>query len=232
MSDRFYIIVCCVLTSFHFQTPPITQFFKQNESGCCVATGKIERSALDLNLDDSSQQFGQLTACICQQIRDKKYHKYITRIHTHSLGGISPQFRAHAEHSLFPYKPFSTPKVQDSKSMSRLEEARGIQDKNNLVEEKMWTDEEKQIFDKTLRAYARWEVDFTNGVVWSVQCEGTTSNPQGICQACQDVLNDESFKRSVQRVSCAVSIVGIHGILILIFFYCYRDSRPITNHIT
>ena len=29
-----------------------------------------------------------------------------------------------------------------------------------------------------------------------------------------------------------VPCVGIHGILILIFFYCYRDSRPITNHIT
>ena len=26
--------------------------------------------------------------------------------------------------------------------------------------------------------------------------------------------------------------VGNHSILILIFFYCYRDSRPITNHIT
>jgi hypothetical protein len=63
-----------------------------------------------------------------------------------------------------------------------------------------FTDEEKAKLDETLVAWARWEVDYTNGFVKSTKCSGVTRNSDGICSPCKEVAADESFKKAVNRV--------------------------------
>ncbi|KIJ63902.1 hypothetical protein HYDPIDRAFT_29247 [Hydnomerulius pinastri MD-312] len=83
--------------------------------------------------------------------------------------------------------------------MSVIGAAQGLEETNEDTEERKWTEEEKRAFDAMLRAFARWEVDYANGVIRAVRCEGRTEDPEGICRACRAVMDDESFKRSVRR---------------------------------
>ncbi|KIJ05728.1 hypothetical protein PAXINDRAFT_21037 [Paxillus involutus ATCC 200175] len=135
---------------------------------------------------------------VCQQIKGDQYNEYIRRIRTCTLGGISPEFRAHAERCLFPYKPFRDLEKQDQ-SFNMITPASGLTTTNNETEERKWTDAEKKVFDATLWAFARWEVDYANLVIRAVRCEGRTEDPEQICKACRAVMVDESFKRAVRR---------------------------------
>ncbi|KAF9245412.1 hypothetical protein BU15DRAFT_41271 [Melanogaster broomeanus] len=89
--------------------------------------------------------------------------------------------------------------VSTSQSMPMIRAAEGPEESNENIEERKWTEPEKRIFDATLRAFARWEVDYTNEMVRAVRCEGRTEDPERICKACRAVMDDESFKRSVRR---------------------------------
>jgi hypothetical protein len=73
-------------------------------------------------------------------------------------------------------------------------------DGNKAVKGVHWTESEKKAMDLYLMAWARWEVDYTNGFVRSTKCRGTTTNKEGICNPCQKVAADESFKKAVRRV--------------------------------
>lgn len=70
---------------------------------------------------------------------------------------------------------------------------------NKLAPENSWTEHEQGRFDETLKAWARWEVNYTGGFVASPRCEGVTTNVDAICDACKRVVNDESFKAAVRR---------------------------------
>ncbi|KAH7903097.1 hypothetical protein BJ138DRAFT_1120733 [Hygrophoropsis aurantiaca] len=135
---------------------------------------------------------------ICRQIRGEKYDEYIMRIRTRTLGGISPEFRAHAERCLFPYKPF-IPLKESRKDLPAITPTKDLKETNEEIKEQNWTAAEKQAFDQVLRAHARWEVDYANGVVSSIRCEGRTNAPDQICMACREVMRDESFKRAIRR---------------------------------
>ena len=54
--------------------------------------------------------------------------------------------------------------------------------------------------DKSLKAWARWEVDCGAKVVQSTKCQGTTTERSGVYTECQVVLHDGSFKSEVQKV--------------------------------
>ncbi|KAF9236407.1 hypothetical protein BU15DRAFT_76980 [Melanogaster broomeanus] len=138
-------------------TPPITNFFTKRgapapPSACTASATSGSESATSVKSSN-----------ICQQIRGNQYSEYIRRTRTRTLGGISPEFQAHAARCLFPYKPFLDLKdVDRSMPVIRAASAEGPEETNENVEERKWTESEKKIFDATLRAFARWEVDYTN----------------------------------------------------------------------
>lgn len=68
-----------------------------------------------------------------------------------------------------------------------------------------WTDEERRQHDEYLKAISRWQVNYVAGSVQSTTCTGTTVNESKVCDACQELDNDESFKRAVRKVSHLVS---------------------------
>jgi hypothetical protein len=80
---------------------------------------------------------------------------------------------------------------------------------NKETEERRWTEDEKRVFDVTLRAFARWEVDYANLMIRAVRCEGRTEDPEQICKMCRAVIADESFKRAVRRVCVSILLVEI-----------------------
>lgn len=79
---------------------------------------------------------------------------------------------------------------------------------NSHVSHRKWTADEKRKLDGVLGAWARWKVDYVNGFVQSTHCEGTTANSDEICNLCQEVASDESFKRAVRRV-CSLFTPGV-----------------------
>ena len=64
-----------------------------------------------------------------------------------------------------------------------------------------WTDKERRQHDAHLKAISRWQVDYVTGSVQSTRCTGTTANESKVCDACQELGDDESFKRAVRKVS-------------------------------
>ncbi|KAJ7026886.1 hypothetical protein C8F04DRAFT_1296018 [Mycena alexandri] len=53
--------------------------------------------------------------------------------------------------------------------------------------------------DAALKGWARWEVDFGAGTVRSTRCEGLTTNPDAVCDACKKVSKDESLMHAVKK---------------------------------
>ena len=72
---------------------------------------------------------------------------------------------------------------------------------NSLIPQNEWTAFEQQLLDGNLKAFARWEVDYTRREVRSTRCQRLTANTSKICEACEAVARDESFKDAVRRVS-------------------------------
>jgi hypothetical protein len=117
---------------------------------------------------------------------------------------------------LFPYKPFpplnsrSKPKdhPQGDKDVEMADTLSVTSVKievptegNREIPIGAWTDEERRQHDAHLRAISRWEVDYVTGSVQSTRCTGTTVNESKVCDACQELDNNESFKRAVRKVS-------------------------------
>lgn len=135
------------------------------------------------------------------------------RTQTRTLGGISRTFRGRAVRCLFPYKPFPPLQVaedDDADDVVRpLPEMTTLEmpdDGNNAIAEKDWTKSEQSRLDKLLKAYTRWEVDYPHRFVKARSCAGLTSNTSGVCNACEDLAeNDKAFKKALYRVSSQCS---------------------------
>jgi hypothetical protein len=125
----------------------------------------------------------------CEHLRGSEYQEYILRIQTQSLGGVSHSLRSRIIRQLFLYK------FPELSSENQVPE-------NGNKSQKVghFTNAEKAKLDETLIAWARWEVDYTNGFVKSTKCSGVTQNDDGICSPCKEVAADQSFKKAVNRV--------------------------------
>jgi hypothetical protein len=131
------------------------------------------------------------------------------------LGGVSSRKRAQVIREIFPYKPFPhigpTPNDADNTTWSAGEESdmedenvkikcEVPEDGNKHLKSLMWTEVELMKHDESLKAWARWEVDYGAKVVRSTKCQGTTTERSGVCTECQVVSHDESFKSEVRKV--------------------------------
>ena len=161
----------------------------------------------------------------CQQLRGNEYIEYILRTLTRSLGGVSSRKRAQVIREIFPYKPFSnispTPINSDNTTWSAGEESDAEdenvkikcevpEDGNEHLRSSMWTEVELTKHDESLKAWARWEVDYGAKVVRSTKCQRTTTERSGVCTECQVVSNDESFKLEVRKVIDSVLGASSH----------------------
>ena len=109
------------------------------------------------------------------------------------------QFRARVARQIFPYKPFP-----NTKRLQRSAEAVKVEvppDGNTEVEDPKWTLVEQRAMDDALRGWARWSVDFGSRFVKATGCSGTTTNKSGVCDACETLAKDKTFKKAVYRVS-------------------------------
>lgn len=180
---------------------------------------RIFQPAAIANLSPATKQLptpSPPTRVICQHLNSDKYEEYITHMHTRSLGGISFQQRARIIRQLFPYKPFPTPRTDtknnEAKNWSEDEEEEVTgtdgtkikcevpEDGNKHVKSTMWTIAELKRHDENMRGWARWEVDIGVKIVRSTKCERTTTNVDGVCEECQIVSKDGSFKADVRKV--------------------------------
>lgn len=147
----------------------------------------------------------------CLHISGGEYDAYIQRTLTRRLGGISPTFRAHLIRKIFPYKLFLplNDNPRDSKAREIMEAVQTADkmsssvpsDGNEDSREEKWTPSEKKYYDKTIRAFARWEVNPFECWVRSLNCQNTTKNSDGLCEHCKELKADSSFREAVRRVS-------------------------------
>lgn len=175
------------MMTYHTQTPSIVTFF-----GPKIESKQVQKPS---------------TMPICMHLSGPPYEEYILRIHTHCLGGISPEFCARAIRQLFPYKKFpplkKDPKQKGLKEVIFIEASSTLQrsklipsDGNDKLKEVLWTKDEKQRLDKFMLGWERWEVDYVNGCIQSTRCEGTSNGDQ-ICDRCKELSKDESLKRAI-----------------------------------
>ncbi|KAJ6631496.1 hypothetical protein B0H10DRAFT_1938373 [Mycena sp. CBHHK59/15] len=142
----------------------------------------------------------------CKNLRGQEYQEYILRTQTRSLGSVSLEFRAWAMHQLMPWKPHRELKqVRNTKDTKTVFSAKHIGSDipdgcNSHLEYRKWTQKEKNLVNEVLRAWAQWEVDYTDGCVRSTWCHGTTVNQDLICDACIAVAKDDSFQWTVRKV--------------------------------
>jgi hypothetical protein len=159
----------------------------------------------------------EVMAVVCKHLNGPEYHEYISRIQTRELGGVSPMLRGRAARQLFPYKnlpPLKEAQAKPGTDSVEVEEVKAMAPQArtpNMVKvpetgnaeqrQQYWTVSELKRYDEFLLGWARWVTDRINGFVRSARCEGTTRNRNGICDACLRVVEDESFKKAVHRVS-------------------------------
>ena len=141
----------------------------------------------------------------CKGICGKEIQEYVTTTQMRSLGGVSMDLRGQVKRDLFPYKPFPAMKECAHGAVyledCHVKPATDPKSSNESISEESWTDDEKHLFDLTLKGFARWEVDTGRRVVRATKCGGTTHNANRVCSACQDVESDAAFKKAVYRVS-------------------------------
>ncbi|KAH9947491.1 hypothetical protein B0H21DRAFT_691827, partial [Amylocystis lapponica] len=133
----------------------------------------------------------------CQNLHGGDYREYVLRTQTRMLGGISLKFRAAAARQLFPYKLLPVRKSESDKPHGVKIEI--PPDGNKKIKEEDWTENEKHALDHTLRAWARWIVDYTNQSVRSTHCMGTTTNTSRICDACEGKNQEAGLPEAEQH---------------------------------
>ncbi|KAF8195480.1 hypothetical protein BJ912DRAFT_900722 [Pholiota molesta] len=139
---------------------------------------------------------------LCKHLSGPEYDDYIQLIRTRSYGGISPTFTARVARQLFPYKLFPPLKINEKYPfLPKIAHSNNMvpDDGNSEVETNNWTAVEYHKIETILGSWSRWTVDYLNGYVKSTHCEEKTTNSNGICTGCHEVMADESFKRSVRR---------------------------------
>jgi hypothetical protein len=145
---------------------------------------------------------------VCKHLSGPGYDEYLRLIQTRTLGGVSAEFRAQAVCQLFPFKQLphlkKEPRKKDINLIFVEIEGTGVNSnkilkipENGNGHINKWTEVEKHKLDRFLLGWARWEVDYVHGFMRSVCCKGTTTNPDGICDACVMVSHDESLKQSI-----------------------------------
>jgi len=144
----------------------------------------------------------------CQHLSGPEYSEYVLRTETRLLGGISYDLRARITRQLFPYKPF--PPLKDcaaaiGEQIPNCKTEKPTWETNENVKEADWTADEQKKLDTNLLAWARWEVDYTNRLVKSTRCKGTTTNKSGVCEACEKLASDTALRHAVRRVSLSVA---------------------------
>ncbi|OBZ71643.1 hypothetical protein A0H81_08835 [Grifola frondosa] len=72
-------------------------------------------------------------------------------------------------------------------------------DGNMQGKERFWTDTEKSRLYQSLKAWARWEVDYSGGFVRSTHCQRTTENRSQVCDTCEKLGEDVSLKAAVRK---------------------------------
>lgn len=146
---------------------------------------------------------------VCRHLSGPGYDDYIRLVRTRSLGGISPELYARVVRQCFPYKT-GFPELGEGRTInpkgklpltSKIPSKIVPKDGHKSAEEKHWTVTEHQRLDHCLLALARWEVNYAKGFVKSAHCHKTTDNVDGVCDACREVGQDESLKRTIRRVS-------------------------------
>jgi hypothetical protein len=196
------------------QAPPLAAVFNRKES----APSHMEQmrfGTLVLNPNQRGEPRHPPLSTACQNLHGEHYAAYIRLTHTRSLGGVSLTQRSRIIRQLFPYKPFPRRKAESS---SEEQEARSDgeieiisvddsqikqevpKDGNKEVKSAFWTAAELKQHDEKIRGWARWEVDKSAHVVRSTKCTRLTTNPDKICDECQEVSRDESFKSDVRKV--------------------------------
>ncbi|KAJ7714729.1 hypothetical protein B0H16DRAFT_1807499 [Mycena metata] len=137
----------------------------------------------------------------CKHLSGGVYVEYIQRTMTRSLGGVSAVLRARLARQVLLYKKFGPLKGQNTpESIQQVEHsipAKG----NDCLSSPDWTATEHAKLDAALKGWARWEVNFGAGTVRSTRCEGLTTNPDAVCDACRKVSKDESLMHAVKKAN-------------------------------
>ncbi|KAJ7073695.1 hypothetical protein C8F01DRAFT_1224581 [Mycena amicta] len=137
----------------------------------------------------------------CAGLVGEQYAEYIDRTETRSLGGVGAALRAGTTRKLFPYKDFPALKNAEPVSDAEAPPLKRKIPKNAVSSSSSsdWTAAEQEKADTSFAALARWRVDYGRKIVRATRCSGMTMNTNGVCDACQDVAKDPSFKTIVRR---------------------------------
>lgn len=147
----------------------------------------------------------------CIHLRGTKYAEYLDATETRSFGGIAPKHFARLSRQLLPYKPFAPLKDGGDPDLPddfELREVPFLNDPTSNAEEDVnlatsmakWTTHEYNKVAFVLEAWSRWKVNISQRYIASTHCEIKTTNPNFVCDQCQSVAEDDSFKRAVRRV--------------------------------
>ncbi|EMD33802.1 hypothetical protein CERSUDRAFT_76503 [Gelatoporia subvermispora B] len=185
-------------------TPSIIKYFGHVERKADVERIRTAptNNVAEASIDPPAMRVDKMYTC--KHLCDEVYQEYISRTRTRGLGGISVIFRGRAARQLFPYKNLPPVKgdgvghkEQNIITCSVKHEV--PPDGNRRQPEHMWTNQEKQKLDLTLKAWARWEVHYHGKFIRSTRCEGTTSNMSNICDACEKLTSDRALKKAISR---------------------------------
>ncbi|TFK58820.1 hypothetical protein BDN72DRAFT_949631 [Pluteus cervinus] len=167
---------------------------------------------------------------LCIHLTGADYDDYIALVSTREFGGISVTFVARVIRQLFPYKKLKV--LGDRSNPSPLDiqpiDSSMIPPDGNIEHERLkWTPSEHHRVDEVLRGWARWVVDYDNKCIKSTNCDKTTSNVNGVCDSCQAIASDESFKRSVRRKKHEASLSPDERLVLLQQRQKYANSDGI-----
>ncbi|EIW75341.1 hypothetical protein CONPUDRAFT_159467 [Coniophora puteana RWD-64-598 SS2] len=114
---------------------------------------------------------------VCQHLRGAKYAEFLALSLVRGHGGLSPADHAHVRRKLFPHKLFPPLGAKVLKSqLTNIIKPVILKNKNPALKQSKWMDDEKDIFNTTLRALAHWEVDPAKGFIKSMECTKVTGN--------------------------------------------------------
>ncbi|KIY61999.1 hypothetical protein CYLTODRAFT_459371 [Cylindrobasidium torrendii FP15055 ss-10] len=138
----------------------------------------------------------------CVHFDGSEYQPYIDLTPTRNLGGVPHRLEAQAARLLFLWKKLPPLK---SHCIDKRLEGLGSQSSilpswgNESLAIALWTQKEIDRLDQVLRLFRRWEVNYHGRYVKSSECEGITTNSNGIRTHCQRLAQDQSFRTAVYR---------------------------------
>ncbi|KAJ4480786.1 hypothetical protein C8R41DRAFT_771229 [Lentinula lateritia] len=136
---------------------------------------------------------------VCVHLNGAQYKDYIELTRTRNFGGISSLTIGLTSRRLFPYKTFPLLKSDGPLVLDSAQAEAVPVNGSPFGDVNRWTNHEWQKAKALLSGYARWEVDIAGGFIKSTRCELQTYNSSSVCDSCESVANDESFKRAVRK---------------------------------